>query len=152
MKVKISDKQYAMIEKIARTKVGLNPQWWNNNNEVVDTNCSCERYEECVVTNLSGLLREAMVAKYLDNVGIAYDWWIPFASGNLVDRVSEFHISKHKIDVKPILDVKYIENGEPMDDGKIDVDILTQGLALDATQSYFRNKIDDIYIGVFVKY
>jgi len=151
MKVKISDKQYAMIEKIARTKVGLNPQWWNNNNEVVDTDCSCERYEECVVTNLNGLIREAMVAKYLDNVGIAYDWWIPFASGNLVDRVSEFHISKHKIDVKPIVDIKYIENGEPMDDGKINVDTLMQGLALDATQSYFRNKIDDIYIGVYLK-
>ena len=151
MKVKISDKQYAMIEKIARTKVGLNPQWWNNNNEVVDVECSCERYEECVVTNLNGLIREAMVAKYLDNVGIAYDWWIPFASGNLVDRVSEFHISKHKIDVKPIVDIKYIENGEPMDDGKINVDTLMQGLALDATQSYFRNKIDDIYIGVYLK-
>ncbi len=151
MKVKISDKQYALIEKITRTKVGLNPQWWNNNNEVVDTDCSCERYEECVITNLNGLIREAMVAKYLDNVGIAYDWWIPFASGNLVDHVSEFHISKHKIDVKPIVDIKYIENGEPMDDGKINVDTLMQGLALDATQSYFRNKIDDIYIGVYLK-
>lgn len=150
MKVKISDKQYAMIEKIARTKVGLNPQWWNNN-EVVDTDYSRERCEECVVTNLNGLIREAMVAKYLDNVGIAYDWWIPFASGNLVDRVSEFHISKHKIDVKPIVDIKYIENGEPMEDGKINVDTLMQGLALDATQSYFRNKIDDIYIGVYLK-
>lgn len=152
MKVKISDKQYTMIEKIARTKVGLNPQWWTTgNNDIADIDGSCERYEECVLTNFNGLIREAMVAKYLDNVGIAYDWWIPFVSGNLVDRVSEFHVSKHKIDVKPVIDIKYIENGEPMSDGKINVETLMQGLALDATQSYFRNKIDDVYIGVYLK-
>lgn len=152
MKVKISDKQYAMIEKIARTKVGLNPQWWDTNGDnVIDIDGSCGKYEECLSTNLNGLIREAMVAKYLDNVGIAYDWWIPFASGNLVERVSEFHISKHKIDVKPIIDIKSIENGEPMADGKVNIETIMQGFALDATQSYFRNKIDDIYIGVYLK-
>lgn len=152
MKVKISDKQYVMIERIARTKVGLNPQWWEtNNNNVVDADGSCGRYEECVLTNLNGLIREAMVAKYLDSIGIGYDWWIPFASGNLVDRISEFHISKHKIDVKPVIDIKFIENGEPMSDGKINAETLMQGFALDATQSYFRNNIDDIYIGVYLK-
>jgi hypothetical protein len=152
MKVKISAKQYVMLEKIARTKVGLNPQWWSNDdNNVVNTDDSCGIYEECVVTNLNGLIREAMVAKYLDGIGIAYDWWIPFASGNLVERVSEFHVSKHKIDVKPVVNIKFIENGEPMSDGRINVETLTQGFALDATQSYFRNNIDDIYIGVYLK-
>ena len=152
MKVKLSGKQYTMIEKIARTKVGLNPQWWTvSNNDAVDTDESCGRYDDCLLTNLNGLIREAMVAKYLDSIGIAYDWWIPFVSGNLVDRISEFHISKHKIDVKPVIDIKFIENGEPMSDGKINVETLMQGFALDATQSYFRNNIDDIYIGVYLK-
>lgn len=152
MKVKISEKQYVMIEKMARTKVALNPQWWSVGTiNVVDTDSVCKRYEDCVSTNLSGLLREAMVARYLDNVGVAYKWWIPFASGNLVDRVSEFHVGKHRIDVKPVIVLKYVENGIPIKGGKIDVEMLTQGLALDATQSYFRNHVDDIYIGVYLK-
>jgi hypothetical protein len=151
MKVKISEKQYAMIEKMARTKVALNHQWWSVGTiNVVDTDSVCKRYDDCVSTNLSGLLREAMVAKYLDNVGVAYKWWIPFASGNLVDRVSEFHVGKHRIDVKPVIVLKYVENGAKINDGRVDVETLTQGLALDATQSYFRNNVDDIYIGVYL--